>query len=209
MLGRIAVLVDTENIGVSHAEAIFSYVQQHGDATVVRLFGDFTRNGSARWLDLARCNGYATILQLATGAGRNATDIALVIDAMDILFAGSVEAFCLVSDDRDFIPLAVRLRAAGKRVYAVCKTLDSRLKRVCTDVLELADEPPIVQAFRSVAGGATRMNFAQAAQLLRRHAPELVPSGAGKLRKSLMETGWFREEGAAATLSLVLKRPAA
>ena len=209
-MGRIAVLIDTENIGVAHAAAILSYVRQHGDATVVRLFGDFTRNGSASWLELARSNGFATILQLSSGAGRNATDIALVIDAMDLLFAGSADAFCLVSDDRDFIPLAVRLRAAGKRVYAVCKTVDPRLKRVCTDVLPLLDEePPIVQAFRAVAGGDTEMNFAKLAQLLRRHAPEQVPTGAGKLRKALLETGWFREQGAAATLSLVLRRPAA
>jgi hypothetical protein len=134
---RLAVLIDAENIEVEHCTAVVTAAQAVGDLNVIRLYGDFTEQRLSGWLEMARARGYQISLQLNGGKGKNSTDISLTIDAMDILNGGCIDAFVLVSDDRDFVPLARRLRSAGKRVYAICKTADERLSAICSDVVEL------------------------------------------------------------------------
>ena len=208
-MARIAVLIDAENIAVQHAAAIAARVAALGDPHIVRLFGDFTEQRLAGWLDVARANGYQPVLQLSGGKARNSTDIALVIDAMDILHSTVTDAFCLVSDDRDFLPLATRLRAAGKRVHVICKSSDARLGSVCSSVHELAPrlpEPPIVAAFRKIAAGRAEMGLSEAGKLLREHLPGVIPtSGKSPLRKSLEATGRFAFDGTGSAIRVRLK----
>ena len=217
---RLAVLIDAENIEVSHAPSVLEHARKLGDLNVVRLFGDFTEVRMSGWLDLARAKGFQPVLQLNGGRGKNSTDIALAIDAMDILHAGAIDDFCLVSDDRDFVPLATRLRASGHRVHAICKRADARMSSVCSQVIELVKtvnapvvepkataEPPIVSAFRAISESHEEMTLSQVGTALRKHAPDLVPApGSGKLRKVLMETGWFAETGSGGALRIRLKR---
>ena len=131
--------------------------RQWGDVIIVRLFGDFTANRHAEWCRLALAAGYEPILQLNGGAGKNSTDIALTIHAMDLFHGASFEGFCLVSNDRDFVPLAMRLRSAGKHVYAICRQADARIQKACTETFTLAPAqappPPILAAFLEVSDG--------------------------------------------------------
>ncbi len=224
---RIAVLIDAENIPAERAPAVMAKAHKLGDPNIVRLYGDFTQPRLGGWLELARGGGWQPVLQLSGGRAKNSTDISLAIDAMDILHGGAADAFCIVSDDRDFVPLVTRLRAAGKRVYVMCRTPDSRLERISSGVFPLlpaakpvvakpavakpvakaVKEPPIVAAFREIAGsGPLEMSLASAGQALRKHAPELVPAGGkGTVRKLLRESGYFVEVGAGPTLGVRLK----
>ena len=212
---RIAVLIDAENIAAEFAGAIIKRANSLGDLNIVRLFGDFTEIRLSGWLDVARAAGYFTMLQLSGGRAKNSTDIALAIDAMDILYSGAIDAFCLVSDDRDFVPLAVRLRAAGKRVYVICKRSDGRLDSVCSEVFALSPpaqpkEMPIVEAFKTVAAKSKgEMSLAEAAKALREHQPGLIPSNAkGVVRKLLRASGRFEEIGEGSALRIRLKHSA-
>jgi NYN domain len=206
---RLALLIDAENIEVALEAEIIAHAKAMGDLNIVRIFGDFTEARMTGWLEAARAKGYQPTLQFNGGRGKNSTDIALTIDAMDILHSGAVEAFCIVSDDRDFLPLAIRLRAAGRRVFAICKTADERMRSVCTDVIALkpkVTDPPIVTAFRAVSGSALEMTLSQAGLALRRHAPELMGAvGKGKLRKVIVESGRFVEIGSGPGLRIRLK----
>lgn len=206
---RLAVLVDAENIEVNFAADVLSHARERGDLNLVRLFGDFTEVRMSGWLEVARAKGFQPMLQLNGGRRKNSTDMALAIDAMDILHSGAIDAFCLVSDDRDFVPLAARLRASGRRVYAICKTADARMQSICTEVIELMPakrELPIVKAFTEISAGAASMTLAQVGLALRKHAPDLVPApGNGRLRKMMMETGRFEESGSGSALRIGLK----
>src|SRR5436190_8798187 len=100
---RLAVLIDAENIEVTFASDVLAHARKLGDLNLVRLFGDFTEMRMSGWLEVARAKGLQPMLQLNGGRRKNSTDMALAIDAMDILHAGAIDAFCLVSDDRDFV----------------------------------------------------------------------------------------------------------
>lgn len=211
-MARIAVLIDAENIAVRHAEAIAKRVNALGDPHIVRLFGDFTEVRMSGWLDVARVNGYQPVLQFSGGKALNSADIALAINAMDILHSGATDAFCLVSDDRDFMPLATRLRAAGKRVYAICRR-PGRLGNVCSEVFALdPDEPPhqelpIVHAFRQITAGRDgEITLGEAGTLLRQHLPGVIPkSGKAPLRKALEAAGRFELVGSGPAMRVRLK----
>ena len=212
---RVAVLIDAENIAVQFAPAIIQRARSLGDLNIVRLFGDFTEIRLSGWLDVARVAGYDPMLQLSGGRAKNSADIALAIDAMDILYGGAIDAFCLVSDDRDFVPLASRLRAADKRVFAICRRSDERLSNVCSEVFPLLPaapapaqrEHPVIDAYRRIAAGHSGdMTLAAVALALRKHAPELIPTkGKGTIRKLLRATGRFDEIGEGSALRIRLK----
>lgn len=140
-MSSLAVLIDADNMPAEHAPEVMRRARLWGDVSIVRLFGDFSGNRLADWRELAHNNGYETVLQLNGGKGKNSTDIALTIHAMDLLHDGAVDCFCLASNDRDFLPLAARLRGAGKRVYAVCTKLDQRMTMSFTATIALAPRP--------------------------------------------------------------------
>ena len=217
-LGRlqlIAVLIDADNLSADLATRIVDWCRGKGPLLAVRLFGNFAGNRNADWCEVARKAGFELVFQPTGGTGKNSTDIALAIPAMDLMYEGVATGFCLASNDRDFVPLATRLRRSGRKVFAVGERLDDRLKSTCHDFLQIAtaprvakDVPPLVAAFRQVAHDNGRISLGELGKLLRTHAPEVVPTGAGRLRKSLRESGWFTEEGAGPGLTIVLKRKA-
>lgn len=114
---RLAVLIDADNVAASLADALFVETKELGTPTVRRAHG--TTAGLTNW---AKAMARWGVLPMPALPGKNATDIAMVIDAMDILHAGTVDGFCLVSSDRDFTRLAIRLREAGVPVYGFGKT---------------------------------------------------------------------------------------
>lgn len=116
---RIAVLIDADNAQASIFSALISEVSRYGTATIKRAYGDWTTPNLAPWKTVLHANAIQPIQQFGYTIGKNATDSALIIDAMDILHAGVVDGFCLVSSDSDFTRLATRIREAGHVVYGI------------------------------------------------------------------------------------------
>ncbi|MBY0333626.1 MAG: NYN domain-containing protein [Acetobacteraceae bacterium] len=115
-LRRFAVLIDGDNARPDIAAGLFEEVARFGEATVRRIYGDFSSPRLGGWARLLARYAIDPVQQFAWTAGKNASDIALVIDAMDLLHAGRLDGFCLVSSDSDFTRLASRLREHGADV---------------------------------------------------------------------------------------------
>jgi NYN domain/OST-HTH/LOTUS domain len=113
---RLAVLIDADNAQASVIEGILAEVARHGEATVKRIYGDFTSSRSSSWKGILQKFAIKPVQQFAYTSGKNATDSALIIDAMDLLYTAKFDGFCLVTSDSDFTGLATRLREEGLRV---------------------------------------------------------------------------------------------
>jgi hypothetical protein len=114
---RLAVLIDADNAQAAVIEALLAEVARYGEATVRRIYGDFTASTSASWKKVLQRNAIKPVQQFAYSTGKNATDSTLIIDAMDLLYTGNFDGFCLVTSDSDFTGLAMRLREEGLRVF--------------------------------------------------------------------------------------------
>jgi uncharacterized protein (TIGR00288 family) len=116
---RIAVLIDCDNVSAKHIAAVLEELATYGVPTVKRAYGDWTTTQLTSWKPELLRNAIQPIQQFSNTIGKNSTDSALIIDAMDLLWQGNVEAFAIVSSDSDFTRLATRLRESGKRVYGL------------------------------------------------------------------------------------------
>ena len=116
---RIAVLIDADNTSASHADALLQELARYGVPTVKRAYGDWTTQQLVRWKEQLHRHAIQPIQQFAYTTGKNSTDSALIIDAMDLLYSGTLDAFAIVSSDSDFTRLATRLRESGKTVYGI------------------------------------------------------------------------------------------
>ncbi|NLJ54473.1 MAG: NYN domain-containing protein [Intrasporangiaceae bacterium] len=116
---RIAVLIDCDNVSARHAEAVLEELAKYGTPTVKRAYGDWTTTQLTGWKSELHRHAIQPVQQFAYTFGKNSSDSALIIDAMDLLWQGNVEAFALVSSDSDFTRLATRLRESGKRVLGL------------------------------------------------------------------------------------------
>ena len=114
---RLAVLIDADNTSPRIAEALFAEVAKIGEASVRRIYGDFSGTRLKAWADILSRHAIIPHQQFAYTKGKNASDIALVIDAMDLLLSGRFDGFCLVSSDSDFTRLAARIREQGTDVF--------------------------------------------------------------------------------------------
>jgi NYN domain/OST-HTH/LOTUS domain len=128
----LAVLIDADNVLARHAEAILKEVSTIGEPALRRVYGDWSSSQLAGWKNQARDLGLVMHQQSANTKGKNASDIGLVIDAMDILHQGKFDGFVLVSSDSDFTRLASRIREEGLEVIGIgeAKTPES-LRKVC------------------------------------------------------------------------------
>lgn len=116
---NIAVLIDGDNIPSAYVKEMMEEIAKYGNPTIKRIYGDWTRPGLAKWKKLLLENAITPIQQYGYTTGKNATDSAMIIDAMDILYSRKVNGFCLVSSDSDFTRLATRLREAGMQVIGI------------------------------------------------------------------------------------------
>jgi uncharacterized LabA/DUF88 family protein len=114
---KLAVLIDADNARPSITEALLAEVAKYGTAHVKRAYGDWTGTSLKGWKDQLLSQSIQPIQQFAYTTGKNATDAAMVIDAMDLLYSGRFDGFCLVSSDSDFTRLAARIRESGLTVY--------------------------------------------------------------------------------------------
>ncbi|MEL0644873.1 MULTISPECIES: NYN domain-containing protein [unclassified Olleya] len=116
---KLAVLIDGDNIPSAYVKEMMEEIAKYGNPTIKRIYGDWTKPNLNKWKSLLLENAITPIQQYGYTTGKNATDSAMIIDAMDILYSEKVDGFCLVSSDSDFTRLATRLREAGMKVYGI------------------------------------------------------------------------------------------
>lgn len=116
---RLAVLIDGDNIPSTHVKEMMEEIAKYGSPTIKRIYGDWTKPHLSKWKNVLLENAITPVQQYGYTVGKNATDSAMIIDAMDILYSGKVDGFCIVSSDSDFTRLATRLREAGMKVYGI------------------------------------------------------------------------------------------
>ena len=119
MDNNLAVLIDGDNIPSAYVKEMMEEIAKHGNPTIKRIYGDWTNPHLSKWKSVLLQNAISPIQQYGYTQGKNATDSAMIIDAMDILYSNKVDGFCLVSSDSDFTRLATRLREAGKNVIGI------------------------------------------------------------------------------------------
>ncbi|MFH6602125.1 NYN domain-containing protein [Maribacter algicola] len=116
---NIAVLIDGDNIPSAYVKEMMEEIAKYGNPTIKRIYGDWTNPRLGKWKHVLLENAITPVQQYGYTQGKNATDSAMIIDAMDILYSGKVNGFCIVSSDSDFTRLATRLREAGIQVIGI------------------------------------------------------------------------------------------
>jgi uncharacterized LabA/DUF88 family protein len=116
---KLAVLIDGDNIPSAYVKEMMEEIAKYGNPTIKRIYGDWTKPHLVKWKNVLLENAVTPIQQYGYTQGKNATDSAMIIDAMDILYSQKVDGFCLVSSDSDFTRLATRLREAGMNVIGI------------------------------------------------------------------------------------------
>lgn len=116
---RLAVLIDADNVPYANIKGIMEEIAKYGNPTTKRIYADWTKPTVSGWKNVLLENAITPIQQYSYSTGKNATDSAMIIDAMDILYSGKVDGFCIISSDSDFTRLATRLREAGMTVIGI------------------------------------------------------------------------------------------
>lgn len=143
---RFAVLIDADNVPYANVKGMMEEIAKYGTPTFKRIYGDWTKPTVSGWKGVLLENAITPIQQYSYTQGKNATDSAMIIDAMDILYTGKVDGFCIISSDSDFTRLATRLREAGVSVIGMGqKKTPSPFIAACDKFIyiEILSEPPI------------------------------------------------------------------
>ena len=143
---KLAVLIDADNAQPSIVDGLLAEIAKYGTANVKRIYGDWTQAGLKGWKEVLLHYSIQPIQQFGYTSGKNATDSALIIDAMDLLYTGKFDGFCIVSSDSDFTKLASRIREAGLLVYGFGESKTPKAfvsacdKFIFTEVLRSKDD---------------------------------------------------------------------
>lgn len=153
---RLAVLIDADNAQAAIIENLLAEIARFGEATVKRIYGDFTSQSSSSWKKVLQKNAIKPVQQFAYTTGKNATDSTMIIDAMDLLYTRKFDGFCLVTSDSDFTGLAMRLREEGITVFGFGESKTPEAFRnachkfVLTELLRpTVESTPVTEAVRA------------------------------------------------------------
>ena len=147
---KLAVLIDADNIPYSNVKGMLEEIAKYGTPTFKRIYGDWTKPTLSGWKTVLLENAITPIQQYSYTKGKNSSDSALIIDAMDILYTGDVDGFCIISSDSDFTRLATRLREAGKQVFGMGEKktptpfIASCNKFIYLEILQKEVRPPVL-----------------------------------------------------------------
>ena len=176
---RLAVLIDADNASRTAMRDVMAEIAVYGTPTVKRIYGDWTTPNMASWKPILLENAITPIQQYSYTTGKNATDSAMIIDAMDILYTGSCDGFVLVSSDSDFTRLATRLREAGKKVIGMGE------KKTPNPFIVACDKFIYIEVIRAEAKEALAKAEQEAAQAAEpASAPKTEPVPAKETAKS-------------------------
>ena len=173
---RLAVLIDADNATAAFAKELLEEIAKYGTATVKRAYGDWTTQNLIGWKGQLHRHAIQPFQQFAYTKGKNATDSALIIDAMDLLYAGHVDGFCIVASDSDYTRLATQLREAGKLVLGLGERKTPEAFIAACDrfiFLEVLKQPGEAAAPVQVAG-----------------VPELGELLTHAIRETARDSGW-------------------
>jgi len=192
---RLAVLIDADNAQAAVIEGLLAEIARFGEATVRRIYGDFTASASASWKKVLQKYAIKPVQQFAYTTGKNATDSALIIDAMDLLYTRKFDGFCLITSDSDFTGLAMRLREEGLTVlgFGEKKTPDAFRnachKFVFTEILRSspASESALPPEVKTKKKSAKAKASAKAVEQVLQFPEEFVLTA---LEQSVDDTGW-------------------
>ena len=196
---RYAVLIDADNVSDKYVKIILDEISNYGVATYKRIYADWTKPKFARWKTMLLEHSITPIQQYSYTVGKNATDSAMIIDAMDILYSGKVEGFCLVTSDSDFTRLASRLREAGMDVIGMGETKTPKpfisscnrfkyldliaLDNELADIAEEAEEREVKTAAKTGKKGAAASSSGKTSA-----AEAEKPSGSGAAANGPVKT---------------------
>lgn len=160
---KFAILIDSDNISSKYISAVMDEMTKHGIATYRRIYGDWTSSHAKNWKPHLAENSITPIQQFNNTVGKNSTDSALIIDAMDILYTGNVDGFCIVSSDGDFTRLASRLRESGMQVIGMGEEKTPRSFRaacsqftVLENLIDVEEEDLAVEESAAEKGGKAK-----------------------------------------------------
>lgn len=196
---HIALLIDADNVSHTKIAAILTEITRYGTANIRRAYGDWSAGTLKGWKGKLHEYAVRPIQQFSYSTGKNATDIALVIDAMELLYTQRLDVFCIASSDGDFTPLVMHLKAAGKAVYGFGKAnTPNAFRNACTTFIflenigEIEEPEPVALAppkTKTVSSKSTEMSKSDGP--LAQDA-KLVETLRGAVKASIGEDGWAR-----------------
>jgi uncharacterized LabA/DUF88 family protein len=189
---KLAVLIDADNVPYAHVKEMFEEIAKYGTPTFKRIYADWTKPTVSGWKKVLLENAITPIQQYSYSSGKNSSDSALIIDAMDILYTGKVDGFCIVSSDSDFTRLATRLREAGMKVIGIGekKTLPPFISACDKFIyIEILNQNPLPAEEASTAQASTPAKV-QKAQPLSKVDPGIIRLFADSINDLADEDGW-------------------
>ncbi|MGK0325387.1 MAG: uncharacterized LabA/DUF88 family protein [Polaribacter sp.] len=185
MNSNLAVLIDGDNIPSAHVKEMMEEIAKYGNPTIKRIYGDWTNPHLSKWKNLLLENAITPIQQYAYTTGKNATDSAMIIDAMDILYSEKVSGFCLVSSDSDFTKLATRLREAGMQVIGIGE------KKTPTPFIVACDKFIYIEILRNQASKKEDINKNdKTEESIDKITPRVIKLLSATIRDLSDEDGW-------------------
>jgi hypothetical protein len=189
---KLAVLIDADNVPYANVKEMFEEIAKYGTPTFKRIYADWTKPTVSGWKKVLLENAITPIQQYSYTQGKNASDSALIIDAMDILYTGKVDGFCIVSSDSDFTRLATRLREAGMKVIGIGekKTLTPFIT-ACDKFIYIEILKPKPMISEDTSATATVANAkTQEPQPLSKVDPDTIKLFADSISDLADEEGW-------------------
>ncbi len=191
---KLAVLIDADNVSYTNVKGMLEEIAKYGTPTFKRIYGDWTKPQLSGWKKVLLENAITPVQQYSYTTGKNSTDSALIIEAMDILYTGGVDGFCIVSSDSDFTRLATRLREAGKKVFGIGQKktpfpfIASCNKFIYLEILqqEIKEEPPVKESSSSTTTKKT-VKLPPHISLINKELIHLIVSSINDIAE---EDGW-------------------
>jgi len=189
---KLAVLIDADNVPYANVKEMFEEIAKYGTPTFKRIYADWTMPTVSGWKNVLLENAITPIQQYSYSKGKNSTDSALIIDAMDILYTGKVDGFCIVSSDSDFTRLATRLREAGMKVIGIGE------KKTLTPFISACDKfiyieilkPEIVNEVESGNKNVSKNEKTSTNEPLSKIDPKLIKLCVNSINDLADENGW-------------------
>lgn len=189
---KLAVLIDAENTSPRIASGLFEEIATIGEASVRRIYGDFSGTRLKGWTEILSTHAIMPHQNFASVAGKNASDIALVIDAMDVLHSGRFDGFCLVSSDSDFTHLAARIREQGLEVYGFGeKKTPESFRQACKRFIYTENLLPMVPQAQE-GTSASEVGSAQDAASIKQPPKKAVPLIKTAMTQLEDADGWYQ-----------------
>jgi uncharacterized LabA/DUF88 family protein len=187
---RLAVLIDADNVPYSNVKGVMEEIAKYGTPTFKRIYGDWTKPTVSGWKNVLLENAITPIQQYSYTSGKNSSDSALIIDAMDILYSGKADGFCIVSSDSDFTRLATRLREAGMKVFGIGQKKTPNAFIVACDKFIYMEIIPVFEAEETTTAAKTKTAIPKPKALVDKLNKETLKLIAHTINDLADENGW-------------------